>query len=411
MRQPRAADLPPAEARAAQAIAAELGRHGWRAWVVGGAVRDLALGRVPEDVDLACAARPEDVAALFRKTRSVGKAFGTTLVLDYGVEVEVTTFRAESGYSDGRRPDRVRFGATLEEDAARRDFTCNALYLDPATDEVADPTGGLADLERGVLAPVGDPRERFAEDGLRLLRLARLSAELGLRVEPATLAAARASVAALRGVSAERIYVELAAMARGAAPAAAFDLLAETGVLEHVLGDPAPAQKALWRRLPELPAEAAERAAQAELAWLAALVDGASEALARLRAPKAVFGGVGEILSLARALEAAPPAGRAAAIRLVRHPRWHALWAIASARGGALRLAAAELAAMRATLGPDELFPEPLLTSADLAAAGIPPGPRFGALLAALEEAQLDRRLCTRAEALAWLARALESQR
>src|SRR5262249_31126723 len=153
---------------------------------------------------------------LFATTHAVGRAFGTVVVRSGELDLQVTTFRSETGYDDARRPSEVRFGTSLEEDAARRDFTCNALYLDPLTDELRDPTGGLADLAAGRLRCVGEPAARFAEDGLRLLRLARFAAQLGLTVEVGTAAGAAASLEALRGVSPERELNELTRMAEGA---------------------------------------------------------------------------------------------------------------------------------------------------------------------------------------------------
>ena len=157
--------LPVELAGAARACAETLTAAGQRAWIVGGAVRDLALGRTPKDVDLATAAVPEELERLFPRSHAVGRAFGTVVVHTVGeIDVEITTFRREADYADGRRPNTVSFGTSLEEDAQRRDFTCNALYLCALDGEFRDPTGGLDDLRAGVLRCVGDPARRFAED-------------------------------------------------------------------------------------------------------------------------------------------------------------------------------------------------------------------------------------------------------
>jgi tRNA nucleotidyltransferase/poly(A) polymerase len=140
-------DLSGALAEASREIAGVLGRAGKRGWIVGGAPRDLALGLSPADVDMASAATPAEVEALFSGTIPVGRAFGTVVVRAGSLDVQHTTFRADGAYGDGRRPDSVEFGASVEEDSSRRDFTCNALYLDPLNGEFADPQGGLADLE------------------------------------------------------------------------------------------------------------------------------------------------------------------------------------------------------------------------------------------------------------------------
>ncbi len=401
MQTPSAGALPAPLAQAARSVAERLAGGGWRAWVVGGAVRDLALGRAPHDVDMASAATPAEVAGAFARTTAVGKAFGTVLVLDFGTEVQVTTFRAEGAYSDGRHPDQLRFSKTLEEDAQRRDFTCNALYLDPLADEVADPTGGLADLERGVLRCVGDPARRFAEDGLRLFRLARFAAELGLAVEPETLEAARQALGALRGVSAERIYAELAASAESRDPGRAFGLLAAIGALERSLPGWGPEAQGRLGVLARL------RPGAGLVPWLAALTGGAAEPLQALRAPKAVVEGVERLARLGPALQPGGAATRGARIRLVRDPSWPALVDLARARGGAAAAGAETLEQFRAQLRPEELFPAPLLASSDLAAAGVKPGPNFGALVEELESLQLEGQLATRADAQRWLAERL----
>jgi tRNA nucleotidyltransferase (CCA-adding enzyme) len=396
MRRPSTQDLPEPLRAAAVGVARTLSARGHRAWIVGGAVRDLALGRAPVDVDLATAATPDEIEAAFARTVAVGRAFGTVLVLDFGVEVQVTTFRAERSYSDGRRPDDVRFAATPEADAQRRDFTCNALYLDPLSAEVRDPTGGLADLTAGRLRCVGDARERFREDGLRLLRLARFAAALGLAVEPDTLAAAAGALEALRGVSAERVYAELARIAVGPAPGRAYALLDAVGVLGRVL--PGWDAAAATRRpcVERLAADAGPAA------WLAALTGG-DESLAGLLPPRAVADEVRCIVgALARLGDAAPE--QAAAIRLLREPWWAGALAVARAQGGVVAERAEELERTRRALPPDALRPAPLLTSADLAAAGVPRGPRFGEILASLETRQLAGELRTREAALAWLA-------
>jgi len=201
--------LPERWAELATGICRTLERGGHRGWIVGGAVRDLLLGREIKDVDLVSAARPEEVEALFDRTVAVGKSFGIIVVVLGGEEVELATFRRERGYSDRRRPDEVVYAAAPEEDAERRDFTCNALYLDPLSGEIRDPAGGLADLKSGVLRAVGDPAGRFREDGLRILRMARFHAALDLQPAPGLLAAAQAERSALTGVSAERVRDEL----------------------------------------------------------------------------------------------------------------------------------------------------------------------------------------------------------
>ncbi len=398
MRRPSARDLPDGLFGVATRVARRLGEAGRRAYLVGGCVRDLALEVVPKDVDLATAATPDEIEALFARTAAVGRAFGTVLVIDQGAEVQVTTFRSEGGYSDARHPDEVRFSETPEEDARRRDFTCNALYLDPLTDELLDPTGGLADLEAGVLRCVGDAERRFAEDGLRLLRMARFAAAYDLAIEAPTLAAARASAASLRGVSPERVYGELRRVCERSGAARAFRCLAEAGLLQRAL--PGLEQEGLEERLAVLDAlpDGAELAV-----WLAAVSGGEAEIVAGLRGPRAVSDRVRRLSELRASFASLPAGSRAARVRLVRDEAWPDFAVLERARGE-LGEPLEDLAAFGAALSEAERFPRPLLTSEDLAAAGFPRGPRWGELLHDAETLQLDRELKTRAAALAWLA-------
>ena len=176
----------------------------------GGCVRDLVMGNEPDDFDVATSARPDEVQRLFRRTLAVGASFGVIIVVgrkDEG-QVEVATFRTEGPYSDGRHPDRVEF-STPEADAARRDFTINGMYFDPIRDELLDFVGGRADIERRMLRAIGDPRDRFAEDRLRMLRAVRFSARFGFAMDEATEAAIRRVARSITGVSAERLQQEL----------------------------------------------------------------------------------------------------------------------------------------------------------------------------------------------------------
>ena len=155
------ARMPPPALQLARSVCSRLAEGGHRGWIVGGAVRDLVLERPLVDLDLVSDALPDAVEGLFERTVSVGKSFGVVVVVMDGQEVEVATFRKERGYSDRRRPDEVEYALDPEVDARRRDFTCNALYLDPLTGEVRDPEGGLADLTSGRLRAVGDAGGRF----------------------------------------------------------------------------------------------------------------------------------------------------------------------------------------------------------------------------------------------------------
>ena len=213
-----------------------LGQAGHRTWLVGGAVRDLLLGRGRADFDLATPATPQQVMALFRRVVPTGIAHGTvTVLLDEGHQVEVTTFRGEGAYLDGRRPESVTFHTDLVEDLARRDFTINALAFDPLAGELADPHGGQRDLSARTIRAVGDPAARFGEDGLRPLRAVRFAAQLGFALEPRTQAAIREALPVVRKVSRERVCQELSRLVAAPHVAHALELLDATGLLEVVL--------------------------------------------------------------------------------------------------------------------------------------------------------------------------------
>ena len=400
--------------RVARRIARTLADHGQRAWIVGGAVRDLALSIEPVDMDMACAATPEQIEALFERTLPVGKAFGT-VVVHMEVDVQVTTFRSESGHSDSRHPDHVEWGKTPEEDSERRDFTCNALYLDPLDDTLLDPHEGLADLERGVLRTVGEPGERFEEDGLRLVRMARFAAQLGLEVEPRVLEAARERGAALVGVSPERCLGELKRILGGPAPARGLQLLASAELLDRIL----PGFGRIWPDRGRANLDALERlgpAPGAELG-LAALLGvptdsgedtrtAAAEILAALRPSRDLRRAVTELWRIetrTHELAADAEASLAARLRLVRADAWPTALRLARARSEQAP-GLDELERFAAGRGHDECYPAPLLTAADLEAHGVPRSPRFGALLREVEDQQLEGLVTTREQALAWLA-------
>ena len=221
--------------RAAVAIAERLRAAGHTVLLAGGCVRDLLIGRTPKDYDVATSATPDQVLALFPGANAVGKSFGVVIVVDEGVACEVATFRRDLAYADGRRPEGVVF-SDPPTDAQRRDFTINALFLDPASGEILDFVGGRADLAAGILRAVGDPELRFAEDHLRLLRAARFAATLGFTIEDGTAAAIRATAPQLARISVERIRDELSrTLLEAQDPGAALVMLDELGLLQVIL--------------------------------------------------------------------------------------------------------------------------------------------------------------------------------
>ena len=208
--------------------------HGFEAFAVGGAVRDLLLGRGPEDWDVATSGEPRYVLSIFPRVVPAGLKHGTVTVVTPAGGVDVTTYRVEGPYSDFRRPDTVRFTDSLRQDLGRRDFTINALALGP-DGRVVDLFGGLADLARGIVRAVGDPAARFSEDALRMMRAVRLTAELGFSLDPDTSAAIRDNAALLGRIAVERVRQELDRCLLGPDPARALELLRSLGLLKEII--------------------------------------------------------------------------------------------------------------------------------------------------------------------------------
>jgi tRNA nucleotidyltransferase (CCA-adding enzyme) len=222
-------------------LARVLAQAGHESWIVGGCVRDellLELGltqggpsALRNDWDIATSALPEQVSALFRRVIPTGIQHGTVTVLLGKDQYEVTTLRGESAYSDGRRPDSVYFVNDIAHDLARRDFTVNAIAYDVLADRLLDPFDGISDLKARRLRAVGDPRERFAEDGLRVLRAARFVATLEFELDPATARAITPSLASYGKVSAERVRDEWLKTMKARRPSRGFEIMREHGLL------------------------------------------------------------------------------------------------------------------------------------------------------------------------------------
>lgn len=417
---------------------------GHQAYFAGGSVRDHLLGRKAADYDVATDARPEEVQRLFPRNTAVGAQFGVILVQgDGGQRVEVATFRADLGYADGRRPTAVRYSADWREDVRRRDFTVNGLMLDPDRGEVLDAVGGEADLKAKILRAIGDPRVRFGEDRLRLLRAARFAARLEFTLDAATAAAIRAEAAELKVVSPERIRDELLKMLTEGRARRALELLDELGLLAVVLPEVA-AMKGV-EQPPEFHPEgdvwthtlmllAALPAGADPVLALGALLHDVGKPATFRRAPDrirfdqhaAVGAAMAEDICHRLRLSREETQGVVALVaqhmkfadvermrmstlkRFLRQPGFgrhlelHRLDCLMS--HGDLHLyefAREQLAAA----GPEQMRPPRLLTGDDLAALGYPPGPAYREMLAAVEDAQLEGRLATRADALALLQR------
>jgi len=224
----------------AEKICRTLREAGHQAYLVGGCVRDILLERAPADYDVATDATPDRVQHLFPRSLAIGAQFGVIVVLEDRAtedcaQVEVATFRSDVGYSDGRHPDQVVYAKSPQEDVRRRDFTINALLLDPETEEVLDFVGGREDLRAGIIRAIGQPEERFREDKLRMLRAVRFAARLGYTIEPATFEAIQKLAPEIRQVSPERIRDELTKLLTEGAARRGFEFLDESRLLPELL--------------------------------------------------------------------------------------------------------------------------------------------------------------------------------
>jgi len=218
----------------ARAIVHTLRQHGFTAYLAGGCVRDKLLGVEPKDFDVATSAQATDVQRLFPQTIPIGAQFGVVLVMREGNPIEVATFRSDGLYFDGRHPVTVCF-SDAREDALRRDFTINGMFYDPVTEQVIDYVDGRHDLAAGIIRAIGDPRARFSEDRLRLLRAARLAARLGFTIEPDTFAAIQELAPTVADIAWERIGDEVSKILSEGEARRAFLLLSESGLLQSIL--------------------------------------------------------------------------------------------------------------------------------------------------------------------------------
>ncbi len=207
--------------------------NGYKAYLVGGAVRDMIIGKQGHDWDIATNATPKQVMSIFHRVIPTGIAHGTVTIHIFGHEIETTTFRTESDYSDGRHPDNVKFAATIEEDLSRRDFTMNAIAAELGTGRLIDPFGGQNDIKQGLIRTVGDPLERFGEDGLRPVRAIRFAGQLGFTIEDATYNAISKPevLAKTASISVERFREEFCKILTSRRPSESLRMLEETGIM------------------------------------------------------------------------------------------------------------------------------------------------------------------------------------
>jgi poly(A) polymerase len=425
----------------ADRICATLRQNGHQAYLVGGCVRDLLLCRDPSDYDISTDARPEQVQELFPRSLAVGAKFGVILVVEDGAEVEVATFRSDVGYSDGRHPDRVVYSGSAKQDVRRRDFTINGLLMDPATGEVLDYVEGRADLEEGIVRAIGDPRTRFAEDKLRMMRAVRFAARFGFRIDQETLVAAQSLAAEVTQVSPERLREELTKLLTEGAARPGFELLDETGLLAVLLPDVARMKGVeqppqfhpegdVWIHT-RMMLENLTANCSPTLAWGVLLHDvGKPPTFAPAKGPGTRIRFDGHVEVGARMAERicrelrfsnddteqietlvashlrfkdVRQMRQATLKRFVRlakfeeHLELHRLDCLSS--HGSLD-AYEFVSDFLAKTSPEQVRPPRLVTGEDLKGMGIRPGPRFKEILLAVEEAQLDGRFSDREGAL-----------
>lgn len=411
----------PAAAREfALVVVARLRSAGHDALWAGGCVRDELLGRTPADYDVATSALPDQVRAVFgnRHTLAVGAAFGVITVLGPrgAGQVEVATFRSDAAYTDGRHPAGVTF-TNAREDALRRDFTINGLFLDPITGEVHDYVDGRSDLTAGIVRAIGNAAMRFGEDHLRMLRAVRFAAGFGFALEEQTQAAIVRMSHLVTTVSPERIAAELRALVSRPGRRRGLELLVETGLAREVLPEVAPADGAVvahaaWHAA----ARIIDALDEPELASALAILTSAlpTESLrhiaSRLRLSTrdlktacwlheavAFVDGVSDgNLDQCPWSQLQPWLAHDAAFLLADVLRARA----ACGHGSA---ATACWVTAKLQMPQEQLDPPPLLTGNDLLAAGVPAGRAVGQMLSALRALQLDGRIATREEAVGWV--------
>ncbi len=371
---------------------------GFEAWVVGGSVRDRLLGRPVGDWDLTTSAEPDEVAACFERVIATGIEHGTVTVLSEGLHVEVTTYRVDGDYADGRRPESVTFTRSLREDLARRDFTINAMAWDPDAARLEDPFEGAADLERGLIRAVGAPLARFREDGLRALRAVRFAAVLAFEIDAETEAGITRSLDVFRKVSMERVQVEVFKTLLSDEVAWGMGALRRLQLMPDCVSELSALNAEAW----EQTLRALERTPKQLEPRLAALFhahpsaeEAAREALTRLKCARKLIAGVSHLL---RWREVSPTTPRtdgqvralAAQVQLSALPQlWGYRRAWASALGDEQESAAWDalgerMRALRVHEAPQT--PKDLaLRGSDLSAAlNLPPSRLVGDLLSAL---------------------------
>ena len=423
-------------------IIKRLRERGYESYLAGGCVRDMLLGKSPQDFDITTNAKPEAIGEIFPHTIPVGAQFGVMLVIIDGDPFEVATFRHDGPYLDGRRPAHVRYGS-LEEDVLRRDFTVNGMVFDPIEDRVIDFVGGRRDLARRTIRAIGNPWERFTEDRLRMLRAVRFGAALDFTIEEKTFAAIQESAEAVTRVSWERIGDEITRILTEGAAKRGFELLESTGLLKVVLPE-IEAMKGV-EQSPDYHPEGdvfthtlltlghLDAATTETLAYGCLMHDVGKPACIRRVGERLTFYGHTEkgaemALEILQRLKRSRATWERVAYLVRNHlrhtqapnMRLSTLKRFLGEEGIDELLALTRIDALSsngdlqyyrfcmdklAELKQEEIHPEPLLRGQDLIAMGFAPGPIFKHILREVEEAQLSGQLNSREDAQEWVKR------
>lgn len=400
-------------------VVRRLRRAGHVAYWAGGCVRDILLERIPKDFDVATSAKPIEIQALFRRTVPIGAAFGVINVLGpRGMHVEVATFRSDGVYSDGRHPDEVTF-STPEEDARRRDFTINGMFYDPLAEDASrallDYVGGREDMTRRVIRAIGDARERFAEDRLRMLRAVRFASRFHYSIDPATMEAIQEMATEIHSVSPERILAELRAMLEDANRRAALELLRDSNLFRQILPELAEllADADRWKVTLDILGywQRPIRLAKAFAALVATMPEPAAKAacdqiLRRLKSANDDREPALWLIDHRRSLEHARSLRPSRIKRLLAHPLRNALLDLVEATEHAMTGSSPNadyVRELQTHWTRHDVDPAPLVTGDDLVRLGYSPGPRFKTILEGVRDAQLDGELGDTDSAIGWL--------
>ena len=395
----------PADKSTALWVLRRLRDAGYEALFAGGCVRDMLLGRRASDYDIATNAVPNDVAKVFKRIRLVGAKFGVAMVITKGRAVEVATFRSDVSYSDGRRPDAVKF-TTAREDALRRDFTINGMFYDPLAESLIDYVGGRDDIAAGVIRAIGQPGRRFQEDHLRMIRAVRFAGRLGFRLDEATADAIGACAEKITEISGERIFDELSKMLAHRSAAQSLVRLNQLGLACRILPELFDASGPLWGAA----IWRAEKLTEAEdsLVMLGAILGELDEQT--IRGVVSRWGASNDLkkamlyfsknLQQWRSGKDLPLCDLKRLMAETRFERLRRLWRVEELRCSGQVGRSRQLAAIANRIAPDQVSTEPLLTGVDLQKMGLKQGRRLGLIRQRLYDAQLNEQVSSRAEAL-----------